>query len=68
MFLNTQAITDRVMQTTVDKSNNGYTEEDKRRQTGSWTYPEDIKKQYQKNWSDGIPLFATKKQTSIFSI
>ena len=42
MFLNTLAITDRVMGTAIDKSKNGYTEEDNIGKTGSRTYPEAV--------------------------
>ena len=41
MFLNTLAITDRVMRTAINKSKNGYTEEDNRGNTGR-TYPEAV--------------------------
>ena len=44
MFLNTLAITDRVMQTAIDKLKNGYTEEDSRGKTGSRTYPKAVLK------------------------
>ena len=37
MFLNTLAITDRVMGTAIDKSKNGCTEEDNIEETGSRT-------------------------------
>ena len=66
MFLNTLAITDRVMGTAIDKSKNGYTEEDNSGKIGSRTYPEavlDIYKPYQKTSSDGISLCARIRQT-----
>ena len=42
MFLNTLAITGRVMGTAIDKSKNGYTEKDNIGKTGSRTYPEAV--------------------------
>ena len=42
MFLNTLAITDRVMGTAIDKSKNGYTEEDNIGKTGSRAYSEAV--------------------------
>ena len=42
MFLNTLAITDKVMRTSTDKSKNSYTEEDNREKTGNRTYPEAV--------------------------
>ena len=41
MFLNTLAITDRVMGRAIDKSKNGYTEEDSKGKTDR-TYPEAV--------------------------
>ena len=40
MFLNTLAVTGRVMGTAIDNSKNGYTEEDNIGKAGSRTYPE----------------------------
>ena len=42
MLLNALAISDRVIGTAIDKSKNGYTEEDNIGKTGSRTYPEAV--------------------------
>ena len=72
MFLNTLAITDRVMQRAIDKSKNGHTEKDNSGKTGNRTYPEtvleSVKNHIKKSSSDGISVCARKKQISIFSI
>ena len=72
MFLNTLAITDRVMQRAIDKSKNGHTEKDNSGKTGNRTYPEtvleSVKNYIKKSSSDGISVCARKKQISIFSI